>query len=117
MPCCAMPMIMPPITLMNTTSRPAIASPRTNFEAPSMAPKKALSSSRCLRRARFRFVERAGRKVGIDRHLLARHGVEVEARGDFGDAAGALGDDDEIHDDQNGKDHHADDEIAAHDEV
>ena len=47
-----MPMIMPPITLMNTTSRPAIASPRTNFEAPSIAPKKALSSSSCLRRVR-----------------------------------------------------------------
>ena len=43
---------MPPITLMNTTSRPAIASPRTNFEAPSIAPKNELSSSRCLRRVR-----------------------------------------------------------------
>src|SRR2546423_14116311 len=45
-----MPMIMPPIMLMNTTSRPAMASPRTNFEAPSMAPKKPLSSSSALRR-------------------------------------------------------------------
>ena len=50
-----MPMIIPPMILMNTTSRPAIASPRTNFEAPSIAPKKALSSSRCLRRARASF--------------------------------------------------------------
>ena len=42
----------PPIELMNTISKPAIASPRTNLLAPSMAPKKALSSSRALRRSR-----------------------------------------------------------------
>src|SRR5579885_272416 len=50
-----MPMIMPPITLIITTSRPAMASPRTNFEAPSMAPKKPDSSSRFLRRRRASF--------------------------------------------------------------
>jgi hypothetical protein len=33
------------------------------------------------------FVDYAGREVGVDRHLLARHGVEVEAGGDFHDAA------------------------------
>jgi hypothetical protein len=50
-----MPITMPPITLINKTSRPAIASPRTNFEAPSMAPKKPDSSSRFLRRRRASF--------------------------------------------------------------
>ena len=95
-----------------------MASPRTNFEAPSMAPKKPLSSSSFLRRrARLLLVDQAGGEVGVDRHLLARHGVEVEARGDFGDAAGALGDDDEVHDHQDGEHDDADDEIAAHHEI
>ncbi len=44
--------MMPPIMLMNTISKPATASPRTNFEAPSMAPKNELSASSALRRAR-----------------------------------------------------------------
>src|SRR5882672_5308755 len=101
-----MPMIMPPMTLMNTTSRPAMASPRTNLEAPSMAPTTGLG-----------LVDHAGRQVGVDRHLLAAHRVEVEAGGDFGDTAGALGDDDEIHDHQDHEDDDADDEIAAHHEI
>ena len=49
--CCTTPMMMPPTTLMNVISRPAIASPRTNLEAPSMAPKNEDSSSRFFRRA------------------------------------------------------------------
>ncbi len=43
---------MPPIILINVMSRPAIASPRTNLDAPSIDPKKALSFSRFLRRVR-----------------------------------------------------------------
>jgi hypothetical protein len=45
-------MMMPPMMLMKVISRPAMASPRTNFEAPSMAPKKVLSSSSSRRRVR-----------------------------------------------------------------
>ena len=45
-------MIMPPITLMKVIRIPAIASPRTNLLAPSMAPKKLLSPSSSLRRRR-----------------------------------------------------------------
>ena len=82
--------------------------------APSMAPKKLLSSSRSLRRARAPgFVDQAGGQIGVDRHLLAGHGVQGEARRDFGDAARALGDDDEVHDHQDREDDDADDEIAA----
>ncbi|MHC2704234.1 hypothetical protein ACVMHZ_007397 [Bradyrhizobium liaoningense] len=62
-------------------------------------------------------VDQAGGEVGVDRHLLAGHGVEVEARGDLGDTARTLGDDDEVDDDQDGEDDDADDEIAAHHEV
>ena len=62
-------------------------------------------------------VDHAGRKIGIDRHLLAGNGVEGEARADFGDTRRALGDDDEIDDDQDEEDDQADDEIAAHHEA
>ena len=62
-------------------------------------------------------VDQAGGKIGVDRHLLARHGVEVEARGDFGDAPRTLGDDDEVHDHQNGEDDNSDHEITAHHEI
>jgi len=48
---------------------------------------------------------------------FARHGVEVEACSDFRDAAGALGNDDEIYDHQDDEDDDADDEIAAHHEI
>ena len=67
--------------------------------------------------ARFDVVDHARGEIGVDRHLLARHGVEVEARRDFGDASGTFGDDHEIHDHQDGEHDDADDEITAHDEV
>src|SRR6185437_12883452 len=67
--------------------------------------------------ARLLLVDQAGGEVGVDRHLLGRHGVGVEARRHYGDAAGALGDDDEIDDHQDGENDNADDEIAAHHEI
>ena len=66
---------------------------------------------------RLRLVDEAGREIGVDRHLLARHAVQAEARGDFGDASRTLGDDDEIHHDEDREHDHADDEIAAHHEI
>ena len=60
------------------------------------------------------FIDGAGRKVRVDRHLLAWHRVEVEARGDFRDAAGSLGDDDEIHHQQHGENDRPDHQISAH---
>jgi hypothetical protein len=59
----------------------------------------------------------AGAHVAVDRHLLARHGVQREAGRDLGHAFGALGDDHELHDGQDQEDHQADDQIAADDEV
>ena len=47
--------------------------------------------------ARLLLVDQSGGQVGVDRHLLARHRVQAEPRGDLGDAAGALGDDHEVH--------------------
>ncbi len=51
-PFCATAMMMPPMTLIATIINPAMASPRTNLLAPSMAPKKLLSSSSSRRRVR-----------------------------------------------------------------
>jgi hypothetical protein len=83
-----------------------------------MAPKKFDSSSRsACGGAGFLFVDEARRQIGVDRHLLAGHGVQGETRGHFGDAAGTLGDDDEIHDHQDREDDQADDEIALHDQL
>ena len=65
----------------------------------------------------FLVVDHAGRKIGVDRHLLAGDRVEREARADFGDAGRALGDDDEIDHDQDQEDDQADDEIAAHHQI
>jgi hypothetical protein len=67
--------------------------------------------------ARFFFVDEARRKVRIDRHLLAGHGVKVEARSDFSDAPRAFRYDDEVHDDQDCEHDDPDDEVAAHHEI
>ena len=67
--------------------------------------------------ARLLVGDLAGVEVGVDRHLLARHGVEREARGDLGDAAGAVRDHHELDHDQDQEDHEADDDVAADDEV
>ena len=56
-------------------------------------------------------------KFGVDGHLFAGHGVQGETGRDFRDAPRALGDDDEIDQDEDQKDDQADDIIAAHDEI
>ena len=65
----------------------------------------------------FLVVDQAGRQVGVDRHLLARDGVEGEAGADFRDTGRALGDNDEVDRDDDGEDDEADDEVAAHHEA
>ena len=62
-------------------------------------------------------VDQAGVEVGVDRHLLAGHRVEGEPGADLGDPLGALGDHDDLHDDQDQEDDQADDQRAADDEV
>jgi hypothetical protein len=109
-------MIIPPMTLMNTTSKPAMAADEFRG-AVHRAEEGAFVLERLAAGARREFIDQAGRQIGIDRHLLARHGVQVEARRDLGDAAGALGDHDEVHDHQDREHDDPDDEIAAHHEV
>ena len=62
----------------------------------------------------LRLVDQARVQVGVDRHLLAGHRVQGEARGHLGDAGRALGDDHEVHDDQDREHDQADDEVALH---
>ena len=57
--------------------------------------------------ARLGVGDRARRHVAVDGELLARHAVEGEAGADLGHAAGALGDDDEVDDQQHAEDHQA----------
>jgi len=54
-PICTTPLTSPPTRLIAVINRPAIASPRTNLAAPSIAPKKALSSSSSFLRSRAAF--------------------------------------------------------------
>ena len=66
---------------------------------------------------RLLLVDQAGGQVGVDRHLLARHRIQAEPRGDLGDAAGSLGDDHEVHHQQDREDDQADHHVAAHQEA
>jgi hypothetical protein len=67
--------------------------------------------------ARLLVGDLAGVEIGVDRHLLARHGVEREAGAHLGDAAGAVRHHDELDDDEHEEDHEADDHVAADDEL
>ena len=58
------------------------------------------------------FVDDAGVEFGVDGHLFTWHRVQGESCGDLGDAACALGDDDEIDDDENDENDGADDVVA-----
>ena len=62
-------------------------------------------------------VDEAGVQVGVDRHLLAGHRVEREARGDLGHAAGALRDDDEVDADEDQEQDETYGVVAADDEL
>lgn len=63
----------------------------------------------------FRFFCRhqARGKIGIDRHLLARQGIQRKPGGNFRNAARALGHDHQIDDHQDHENEQADNEIAA----
>ena len=58
-------------------------------------------------------IDVAGAQVVVDRHLLARHGIEGESGGDLGDALATLGDHHELRDRDDQEDDHADGNIAA----
>ncbi|MGF6302212.1 hypothetical protein OKW42_005565 [Paraburkholderia sp. WC7.3d] len=63
------------------------------------------------------FVDETSIQIGVDRHLLAGHRVEREARGHLGDPPRALRDHHEVDHHQDDEDDDTDREIAAHEEV
>ena len=60
--------------------------------------------------------QKSGVQVGVDGHLLARHGIEGEAGRHFRHATRALGDHHQVDDHEDDEDQQADDEIARDDE-
>ena len=55
--------------------------------------------------------------VGVDTHLLTRHGVQGKAGGNLSDPLSTLGDHDELHQGNDQEDNTADDEVSSDDEV
>ena len=118
MPCWTTPMTMPPSRLMrgdqDAGHRVALDELRGTVHR---AVEVGLLGDLGAALARLLVGDLAGVEVGVDRHLLAGHGVEGEARADLGHAAGAVRDDHELDHDQDQEDDEADDDVAADDEV
>ena len=108
-------MVMPPMALMKVMTKPGDRVAAHEFgRTVHRTEKIAFVFKSFAAFAGFVFVDQAGGQIGVDRHLLAGHGVQSETRRDFGDTARTFGDDDEIDDGQDGENDDADDEIAAH---
>ena len=98
MPCWTTPIAMPPSDVDRDDDQAGdrVALDELARRRPSRRRSRPPAGS-SSRRSRASLVgDQAGVQVGVDRHLLAGHGVEGEARRDFGDAPGALRDDDEL---------------------
>ena len=67
--------------------------------------------------SRLLFINDPCAQLGIDGHLLARHGVQGKPGCHFSDAASALGDDHEVDDHQDGEDDDANHVIATDNKV
>jgi len=65
----------------------------------------------------FILADESGVEIGVDRHLLAGHGVQRETRTDFGNPSGTLGDHHEIDNDQDDEQDNADGVIASYQEM
>ena len=61
--------------------------------------------------------EEARIQIGVDRHLLAWHGIEGEAGGDLGDAPGALRDHHKVDDHKNDENDQTHGVVAANHEL
>src|SRR5690606_37615826 len=67
--------------------------------------------------SRFFFANQTSIQIGVDRHLLARHGVQRESGADFRNTPRTLGDHNEVDDDEDDEHDDTDCETAAHEEV
>ncbi len=118
MPSEPIPMAKPPNRLMTTMMMLAIASPLTNLAGTiHRAVEIGLGCDALPLLLRLGLVDEPGTEIGIDGHLLARHGVQGEPGRHLGDTGGAVGDDDELDDDQDQEHDKADDHRTPDDEV
>ncbi len=108
----------PAMMLMAMMRMVAIESRWLKRAAPSIAPQNSASRATMFAAlAGLVGIDKAGVEVGVDRHLLAGHGVEGETRRDFSGADGAVADDEILDGHQGEEDDEADDVIAADDEL
>ena len=70
-----------------------------------------------IRKPGLHFIDDAGVQVGVDRHLLAGHGVESETRRDFSGSHRAVADHDVLDGDESQEQDETDNIVAAHDEL
>ena len=68
-------------------------------------------------RTGLRFINQPGGQIRINRHLLARHGIQAEARGNFSNSPAALGNDNKIDNQQDEENNQPDGNITAHQEA
>ena len=61
----------------------------------------------------LRLLNQSGIQIGIDGHLLARHGIQGKTRTDLGNSPGTLGDHHKVDDHQDRKHHDTDHVVAA----
>ena len=64
-----------------------------------------------------RLIDLPAAQVRVDRHLLARHGIQAEAGGHLGDALGALRNDNELNDRDDEENHQPDHDVAGDHEL
>ena len=111
-------MMMPPMTLMKTISRPAMASPRTNLRGAVHGAEEGAFVFQLLaaRAASFSLMRPAERSASIA-ICLPGMASRVKRAATSAMRRRALGDDDEVHDHQDREHDHPDDEVAAHHEA
>ena len=118
MPCRTMPIARPPRMLIDGDDQPGDRVAAHELRgAVHRAVEAALLLQLLAAPARRLLVDQPGGQVGVDRHLLARHRIQAEPRGDLGDAAGAFGDDHEVHHQQDREHDQPDHHVAAHQEA
>ena len=111
------PIAAPPTRLIDTMM---MAADRIASDEFACAVHGAIEIRLCLHRSaactRLRRIDQPRVQFGINGHLLPRHGIEREARGDFRNPLRAVRHDNELHNDEDREQQQTDDGIAAHHE-
>ena len=104
--------------LMGRIRMPAMASPPHELGCAVHRPVEiGLAGDLLASPARLVLVDQARVQIGVDRHLLAGHGIQGKAGGHLGHTPRALGDHHEVDDDQDQEHHQTHRVVAADDEL